>query len=124
MRDPQSTPALTGSCLARRARPLSWSYILNVLLGHQGFRFEAIGPHEMSWLGAYDYYRNVLGLRAETEILQGLIQLAQSVGWVQPHAKTCWLVERPERLKWCWNLSRRNHEGNRSGMAGSKISNG
>jgi len=83
----------------RRARPFTWSYVLNALLGRQGFRFEAIGPHDMSWLGAYDYYRNILGLRAETDVLQGLIQLAQSVGWVQPHARICWLVERPDRLR-------------------------
>jgi hypothetical protein len=83
----------------RRARPLTWSYVLNVLLGRHGFRFEAIGPHDMSWLGAYDYYRNILGLRAETEVLQGLIQLARSVGWVQPHTRICWLVERPDRLR-------------------------
>jgi hypothetical protein len=83
----------------RRARPLTWSYVLQALLGHQGLRFEAIGPHELSWLGSYDYYRNVIGLRAETESLQGLSQLAQSLGWLQPHARTCWLVERPDRLR-------------------------
>jgi hypothetical protein len=83
----------------RRARPLTWSYVLQALLGHQGLRFEAIGPHELSWLATYDYYRNIFGLRAETESLQGMIQLAQSLGWLQPHAHTCWLVERPDRLR-------------------------
>lgn len=83
----------------RRARPLSWSYVLHALLGHQGLRFEAIGQHELSWLGAYDYYRDMTGLRAETEVLQGLSLLAQSLGWLQPHARTCWLVERPDRLR-------------------------
>jgi hypothetical protein len=83
----------------RRARPLSWSYVLHALLGHQGLRFEAIGQHELAWLATYDYYRNILGLRAETEAVQGLSRLAQSVGWLQPHAHTCWLVERPERLR-------------------------
>ena len=84
----------------RRARPLSWSYVLHaLLLGHQGLRFEAIGQHELSWLGAYDYYRDIIGLRAETEVLQGLSLLAQSLSWLQPHARTCWLVERPDRLR-------------------------
>jgi hypothetical protein len=83
----------------RRARPLSWSYVLQLLLGRQGFRFEAIGQHELTWLGAYDYYRHILGLRAETEVLEGLSRLAQSLGWLQPHAHTCWLVERPDRLR-------------------------
>jgi hypothetical protein len=82
-----------------RARPLTWSYVLHALLGRQGFRFEAIGQHELSWLGAYDYYRHILGLSAETEALQGLSQLAQSIGWLQPHTHTCWLVERPDRLR-------------------------
>jgi len=83
----------------RRARPLTWSYVLQALLGHRGLRFEAIGQHELSWLARYDYYRNILGLRAETEALQGLILLAQSLSWLQPHAHTCWLVERPDRLR-------------------------
>ncbi|MBV9317044.1 MAG: hypothetical protein JOZ34_06230 [Gammaproteobacteria bacterium] len=83
----------------RRARPLTWSYVLHALLGSQGFRSEAIGQHELAWLGAYDYYRDALGLVAETAPLQGLFQLAQSLGWLQPHARTCWLAERPDRLR-------------------------
>ena len=83
----------------RRARPLSRSYVLHALFGRQGFRFEAIGPHELSWLGPYDYVRNVLGLRTETEVLLGLTQLAKNVGWLQPHEHTCWLSERPDLLR-------------------------
>jgi hypothetical protein len=83
----------------RRARPLTWSYVLHALVGHHGLRFEAIGQHELSWLAPYDYYRNILGLRAETEALQGLSLLAQSLSWLQPHVHTCWLVERPDRLR-------------------------
>jgi hypothetical protein len=81
----------------RRAHSLSWN--LRALFGLQGFRYGAAGQHDLSWLGIYDYIRNVLGLRAETESLLGLWQLATSLGWVQPHERTCWLVERPNLLR-------------------------
>jgi hypothetical protein len=79
---------------ARNGFPLSWS----LFAGH-GFRDCAAGPHDLSWLGAYDYIRHVLGLRDETASLPGLLQLAASVGWLQPHQHTCWLAERPDLLR-------------------------
>jgi hypothetical protein len=82
----------------RRARPLSLSR-LPALLGRHGFRDSAAGQHELSWLGAYDYIRNEFDLRAETEPLLGLTQLATSLGWLQPHQHTCWLAERPNLLR-------------------------
>ncbi|SDS05078.1 hypothetical protein SAMN05444158_0843 [Bradyrhizobium canariense] len=81
----------------RRGYPLAWS--LPALLGRQGFRDSAIGQHELSWLAAYDYIRDVLGLQAETAPLMGLWQLATSLGWLQPHEHTCWLAERPNLLR-------------------------
>jgi hypothetical protein len=83
----------------RRAEPLSWSDVLRALLGQEGFRYIAAGQQELSWLGPYEYLRNVLGLRAETEPLRGLSLLALNAGWLQPHAHTCWLAERPDRLR-------------------------
>jgi hypothetical protein len=77
---------------------LSLSWILRALLGRQGFRYSAAGQHELSWLGSYEYFRNELGLRAETAPLLGLFQLAASAGWVRPHEHTCWLAERPNLL--------------------------
>ena len=55
----------------RRGYPLSWS--LPALLGRHGFRDSAIGQHELSWLAAYDYIRDVLGLGtlAQAVIRQG-----------------------------------------------------
>jgi hypothetical protein len=82
----------------RRAHPLSLSWSLRVLLGRHDLQHSAAGPHDLSWLGTYDYFRGVLGLGAETAPLLGLVQLARSVGWVQPHEHTCWLVERPNLL--------------------------
>jgi len=83
----------------RRAHPLSLSWNLRALLGRHGFRYSAAGQHDLSWLGTYDYIRSVLGLRAETAPLLGLWQMATSLGWVQPHQHTCWLVERPNLLR-------------------------
>jgi hypothetical protein len=83
----------------RRARPLSWSRSSLALLWPRDFSNSITGQHEWSWLGTYDYIRDVLGLGAETEALLGLWQLASNVGWLQPHAQTCWLVERPNLLR-------------------------
>jgi hypothetical protein len=79
----------------RRSRALSWD--LRTLFGLSGL-YEAAGQHEFAWLGAYEYLREVLGLRSETEPLRGLMQLAKNLGWMQPHQHTCWLVERPNLL--------------------------
>ncbi|WP_024512400.1 DUF6745 domain-containing protein [Bradyrhizobium sp. ARR65] len=81
------------------SRPLSWRGTLNVLLGRDGFRYSAAGPAELSWLGPYEYVRDVLDLREETEPLLGLWQVAMNVGWLQPHEHTCWLSERPNVLR-------------------------
>jgi hypothetical protein len=83
----------------RRSDPLSWSDIWRALLGREGFRYIAAGQPTLSWLGTYEYLRNVLGLRSETEPLCGLTQLALNAGWLQPHQQTCWLAERPDLLR-------------------------
>jgi hypothetical protein len=81
----------------RRGDPLSLG--LSALLGRQGFRDHAIGPHELSWLAPYEYIREVLGLKAETAALAGLFQVARSIGWLQCHEHTCWLAQRPDILR-------------------------
>jgi hypothetical protein len=81
-----------------RRSGLSWSALLEAVAAPRGFSSCTAGPHDLSWLGAYDYAREVLGLRAETERLGGLMQLAGSVGWLQPHEHICWLAERPNLL--------------------------
>jgi hypothetical protein len=85
--------------LLRRSYPLSLADAVRVLAGQQGFRYSAVGPHELSWLGTYDYLRDMFGLKAETAPLVGLWQLAASLGWLQPHEHTCWLAERPNLLR-------------------------
>lgn len=81
----------------RRSHSLPWD--MRTLFGLSGLQHDAVGQHDFSWLGTYDYVRNELGLRSETEPLLGLWQVATSVGWMQPHERTCWLVERPYVLR-------------------------
>jgi hypothetical protein len=83
----------------RRSEPLSWASVLQALMGRQGFRHDAAGPHDLSWLSICDYLRRVLGLMAETEPIAGLSLLAANAGWLQPHTLTCWLSERPALLR-------------------------
>jgi hypothetical protein len=82
-----------------RGEPLSPVCILQALSGREGFRYAAAGPHELSWLSVCEYLRGVLGLKSDTEPLLGLLQCAANVGWLQPHAHTCWLSERPQLLR-------------------------
>jgi hypothetical protein len=85
--------------LVRRSYPLSWATAMAVLLGRQGFRYEAVGQRDLAWLATYDYCRDVLELREETAPFAGLWQAARSLGWLQPHQHTCWLAERPNLLR-------------------------
>jgi len=83
---------------ARRGEPLSLTCVLLALSGREGFRHATAGPDDLSWLSTFEYLRGVLALKAETEPLLGLWQLAGNAGWMQPHAQTCWLCERPDLL--------------------------
>ncbi|MGV7219800.1 DUF6745 domain-containing protein [Bradyrhizobium sp. UFLA05-112] len=95
----RSVPEQTLTVLGHLRRyGLSWSAVCQAMLAPRSFSSLAGGPHDLSWLGVYDYLREVVGLRAETEPLRGLMQLATSVGWLQPHEHTCWLAERPNLL--------------------------
>jgi hypothetical protein len=81
----------------RDSRPLSPFWNWRALFGLDGAGM--IGQHELSWLGPCDYFRQVLDLRDETAPLVGLFHLAASLGWLRPHEHTCWLVERPDLLR-------------------------
>ena len=52
------------------------------------------GQHYANWLAFYRYFREVCGLKAETEKLNGLWELAESAGWALPHKNICWVSER------------------------------
>ncbi|MDN5004115.1 DUF6745 domain-containing protein [Bradyrhizobium sp. GCM10027634] len=81
-----------------RRTGLSLSGVLEAFTAPRRFASCVAGPHDLSWLGAYDYLREVFGLHAETEPLRGLMRLATSVGWLLPHEHSCWLTERPNLL--------------------------
>jgi hypothetical protein len=91
----------------RRGEPLSPRCVLLALSGREGFRYAAAGPHDLSWLSVCEYLRGVLGLKSDTEPLLGLLQVAANAGWLQPHARTCWLAERPHLL--CADANERLH---------------
>jgi hypothetical protein len=91
----------------RRGEPLSLSSVVHALCGREGFSHAVAGPHDLCWLSSYEYLRGVLGLKAETEPLRGLWHLATDLGWIRPHAHTCWLSERPDLL--CGDASDRLH---------------
>jgi hypothetical protein len=83
----------------RRCGPLSLRGILAALVAPQNFSDSVAGPAELSWLGPYEFFRSVLGLKTETAPLLGLMQVAANAGWLQPHEHTCWLSERPCLLR-------------------------
>ena len=93
----------------RRAEPLSWSSVLRAFLGKVGFPHDAAGAVDLSWLSTCDYLRGVLALREETEPLAGLWLVSANAGWLQPHAHTCFVSDRPELLH-C-DASDRLHDG-------------
>lgn len=57
------------------------------------------GQHDAPWLGFYEYFRNVCGLKLQTEKIAGLIQIARSAGWFWPYEKMCIVCERTSVVK-------------------------
>jgi len=57
------------------------------------------GQHDAGWLSFYDYFRDVCGLKTETEPLSGLFELAKHAGWALPLENECLISDRPCLLK-------------------------
>jgi hypothetical protein len=57
-------------------------------------RNSGYGQHDANWLGFYDYFKNELKLKKQTEKLNGLWIVAQNAGWFLPNEKICWISER------------------------------
>lgn len=89
-----------GRMATRQRRPL-WLRVRQAL-SWSGTRDQlsrrSVGQHELTWLGIYEYFRDVCGFQAETEALQGLWQFAKNAGWILAHERICWLAERPSVL--------------------------
>lgn len=67
--------------------------------GKDNAQASCYGQHDAYWLAFYAYFREVEGLTQETESISGLLDLAKSAGWFVPHAKICWISERPTELQ-------------------------
>jgi hypothetical protein len=72
------------------------------------------GQHDAGWISFYRYFYEVCHLTKETEKINGLWQLAESAGWVLPHAKLCWVSERHHMLS-------RNDRGRLHSLSGPAI---
>lgn len=86
-----------------RERPMS--LLRNVLrrlrwgLGPQwmehSLRNSSFSQHDAPSLGALDFLYSACELKPRTEAIAGLMQAAANVGWIIPHNRVCWLVDRP-----------------------------
>jgi len=56
-------------------------------------------PRNHSWLERHDFFRNVCGLKDETEVLRGLLLIAASADWIIPHKHVCWVSEPPQTVR-------------------------
>lgn len=56
------------------------------------------GNHEAGWLGFYQYMREVLGLKEETEEMQGIVHLARNAGWLLQFEHCVFVCDRPSEI--------------------------
>ena len=77
-------------------------------------RASGYGQHDANWIGFYAYFRDVLGLTAQTEKLGGMRELTESAGWYVPHARICWISERH-------NILQRDERGRLHSVAGPAV---
>ena len=52
------------------------------------------GQHDANWIAFFQFFREVCGLKEQTEKLQGLVEICKSAGWFLPHQNICWISER------------------------------
>jgi hypothetical protein len=56
------------------------------------------GQHDAGWLSLYGFFREACGMKRETNPLFGLLELAQSAGWMIAQRDVCWISERLSAL--------------------------
>ena len=49
----------------RGSQSLSWSFALRTVMGWRGLQYEAAGPHDLSWLGNFEYLRSARPARRD-----------------------------------------------------------
>ncbi len=69
------------------------------LLPRSSFEEIAVGPDQLASLGVYEYLHDILSWRKLTQPMQGIWKVAKSAGWIVPHARVCWVCERPNHLR-------------------------
>jgi hypothetical protein len=78
-------------------RPSSLKNVFDVSLT---FGESSISQHDLGWIGAYVFLREVFNLHEEIAPLFGLKLLASAAGWFLPCEHICWLGERHDRLRY------------------------
>lgn len=63
------------------------------------FRDSSFSQHEAASLGIFEYLREACALHRQTERVMALCRMAANIGWVIPHRRVCWLVERHNVLE-------------------------
>ena len=56
------------------------------------------GQHDAPWCAYIDFFREVLGLTAQTEPSESHREIAESAGWFSPYQHLCWISERHRRV--------------------------
>lgn len=72
------------------------------------------GSQDAGWLSFYNYMRDELGLKEETEKLIGLTELAKDCGWWIPADEVCFMSEKP-------TLINRDEEGRLHSLTGPAL---
>jgi hypothetical protein len=75
-----------------------WAYVLDSSLRSEWYELYSYGQHDASWIGFYDYFREVLGLEKETAKLVPLTELAKETGWHLLYQNVAILSEKPTEL--------------------------
>lgn len=81
-----------GASVRASVRDSVWDSVwasLEAFAGDSGY-----GQHDANWLALYDFFKEVCGLKKETEKLSGLWKVSQNAGWYLPHENICWISER------------------------------
>lgn len=63
------------------------------------FRDSSFSQHDAAALGIFEYLHETCGLHGQTERIMALCRMAANIGWVIPHRRVCWLVERHNVLE-------------------------
>ena len=69
------------------------------LLPQRKFTEIAVGPADFAVHSTYEYLRDVVDWKEQTVPIDGLMTLATTGCWLVPHESTCWIAERPQRLR-------------------------